>query len=186
MSRFCWTVAACLLTTPLLAQTPVVLNVAAPELAERPESEWINSKPRKLADLRGRVVVLHFWTFGCINCIHNQPHYKSWQERYARKGVTQIGVHTPESDGERDVEQVREAARKAKLDYPIVIDGDGQIWKTWGNRWWPCTYLIDKRGVVRYRWDGELNWKEARGEELMRKRIDELLAEPEPQPEKPR
>ncbi|MSR60389.1 MAG: redoxin domain-containing protein [Planctomycetaceae bacterium] len=166
------------------AQTAVELKVAAPELEERPEEEWINSKPLKLADLRGQVVVLHFWTFGCINCIHNQPHYKSWHKKYSKKGLTVIGVHTPETEGERDIEAVRKSAEEKGLEYPIVMDKDAATWKTWGTQWWPCTYLIDKQGVVRYRWDGELNWKNTKGEAMLRKRIEALLAEPGPKPDK--
>lgn len=93
-----------------------------------------------------------------------------------------IGIHTPELDNERDVATVREKAKKNGLEYPIAIDNDAKVWNAWGNRYWPSTYLIDKQGFVRYRWDGELNWKETKGEEIMRKKIDELLAEPEKKP----
>jgi len=167
---------ALLLTS--IAAGQVRLKGQAPELEERPGEEWINSEPLKLSDLRGKVVVLHFWTHGCINCVHNQPHYKAWHEKFAKKGVTLIGVHTPETEGERQIENVRKSVEEKGLKYPIVIDNDGAIWKAWDNRWWPCTYLIDKKGTVRYRWDGELNWKGAKGEAAMRKKIQELLAEP--------
>lgn len=160
--------------------TGAELRALAPELVERPEGEWINSKPLKLADLKGKVVVLHFWTFGCINCIHNQPHYKLWHEKFTKKGITMIGVHTPESDGEKDAKAVIKNAEEKGLKYPIVLDSDGKIWKSWDNRLWPTTYLIDKRGILRYRWEGELNWKTAKGEAFMRKKMHELLAEPYP------
>jgi peroxiredoxin len=186
MSCRFWTAffAGLLLTANAHGQAPAELRAEAPELEERPAEEWINSKPLKLADLRGQVVVLHFWTFGCINCIHNQPHYKSWHEKFSEKGVTIIGVHTPETDGERNINSVRKSAKDKGLKYPIVIDQDAKTWNTWGNRWWPCTYLIDKNGIVRYRWDGELNWKKTKGESMMRKKIEELLAEPDPKREK--
>lgn len=161
-------------------QDAVPLKLTAPELEERSEEEWINSSPLKLAELRGRVVVLHFWAFGCINCVHNQPHYKSWHEKYSRRGLTLIGVHTPETERERDIEALRANVKERELPYPIVFDKDGQTWKTWGNRWWPSTYLIDKKGVVRFRWDGELNWKKTKGESMMRRKIEQLLAEPGP------
>ena len=172
-----------LLANSALAQAPVELQVPAPELVERDADQWLNSPPLKLSELRGQVVVLHFWTFGCINCIHNQPHYKNWHEKYSKKGVTLIGVHTPETDADRQIKNVRRSVKETGLKFPIVFDGDGRDWNAWGNRWWPSTYLIDKRGVVRYRWDGELNWKETKGELMMRKRIDELLAEPGPDAE---
>ena len=157
--------------------------VKAPELEARSEDEWVNSKPLKLADLRGQVVVLHFWTFGCINCIHNQPHYKSWHEKYSGKGVTVIGVHTPETEHEKDIDALRRSVEEKKLKYPIVMDKGGQTWMTRGNRFWPSTYLIDKGGNVRYRWDGEFNGKDTKGEAVMRKKIEELLAETAPKSE---
>ena len=97
-----------------------------------------------------------------------------------------IGVHTPESEGEHDVAEVAKKAKENGLEYPIVIDNDIQIWKDWGNRWWPSTYLIDKHGFVRYRWDGELNWKETKGEAIMRNKIEELLKEPGPKNTSPK
>jgi peroxiredoxin len=160
------------------AQQPATFKAKALELEERPESDWINSKPIRLSELRGHVVVLHFWTFGCINCQHNYPALKAWQQRYSKNGVTIIGVHTPETPRERNVENVRKSASQNGLKYPIVFDRDAKTWKTWDNRWWPSTYLIDKNGFVRYRWDGEFNWKKAKGEAIMRAKIDELLAEP--------
>ena len=160
------------------SQQPATFKAKAPELEERPEEEWINSKPLKLSELRGQVVVLHFWTFGCENCQHNYPALKAWQEKYAENGVTIIGVHTPETPREAKIENVRSSARKHGLKYPIVFDKDGRTWKTWDNRWWPSTYLIDKEGFVRYRWDGEFNWKNSKGEAVMRKKIEQLLAEP--------
>ena len=110
------------------------------------------------------MVVLHFWTFGCENCQHNYPALKAWHEKYAEKGVTIIGVHTPETAREARIENVRSSVEESGLKYPIVFDKDARTWKAWGNRWWPSTYLIDKEGFVRYRWDGEFNWKNAKGE----------------------
>ena len=161
-----------------LAQQPATFKAKAPELEERPESDWINSKPLRLSALRGEVVVLHFWTFGCINCQHNYPALKSWQQRYSKKGVTIIGVHTPETSREHQFENVRKSASQNGLKYAIVFDPDAKNWKAWDNRWWPSTYLIDKNGFVRYRWDGEFGWKKAKGEAIMRAKIEQLLAEP--------
>jgi peroxiredoxin len=162
---------------PVFAQRPIVVKAAPPELQERPAADWINSVPLKLSELHGQVVVLHFWTFGCINCIHNQPTYKGWHAKYSQKGVTLIGVHTPETEREKNLDNVRESVKKSGLNYPIVFDRDAKIWKAWRNRWWPCTYLIDKNGFVRYRWDGEFRWKGTNGEQIMQKKIDALLAE---------
>jgi peroxiredoxin len=171
--------------SPATGQQPATFKARPPELEERPAEEWINSKPLKLSELHGQVVVLHFWTFGCINCMHNYPAYKAWQERYAGKGVTIIGVHAPETEHERDLKSVRKSAEKNGLKYPIVLDKDKKTWAAWGNRWWPSTYLIDKQGFVRYRWDGELNWRGTKGEAVMRQKIEQLLAEEGPQSDTP-
>jgi hypothetical protein len=91
--------------------------------------------------------------------------------------VTVIGIHTPETEGEGRIEQVRKKVKANDMQYPIAVDRDAKTWKAWGNQLWPSVYLIDKKGNVRYRWDGELNWKETKGEGIMRKKIEELLAE---------
>jgi peroxiredoxin len=159
------------------AQQPVAMKIPAPEL--KGIDEWINSKPTSLKDLRGKVVVLHFWAFGWINCIRNYPWYTGWHEDFAEKGLVVLGVHTPETEQEKKIEKVRQKVKDNGMKYPIAVDGAGKTWQAWDNRWWPSVYLIDKQGNVRYRWDGELNWKETKGEEIMRKKIEELLAEKE-------
>jgi predicted transcriptional regulator len=90
-----------------------------------------------------------------------------------------IGVHTPESAGEAMLERVRKKVSENKMEYPIAVDTQGKTWAAWGNRYWPSVYLIDKQGNVRYRWDGELSWEKIKGEEIMRGKIEELLAEKE-------
>jgi thiol-disulfide isomerase/thioredoxin len=153
---------------------PPEAGTAAPEFPS--DTEWLQSKPLTLASLRGEVVVVHFWTFGCINCIHNYPVYKAWQEKYAGKGVTIIGVHTPEFANEADVDRVRAKASANGLAFPIAIDNDSRIWKSWDNHFWPSIYLIDKNGRVRHHWDGELHLETVEGGRFA-SRIDELLAE---------
>jgi thiol-disulfide isomerase/thioredoxin len=148
---------------------------AAPEFA--PGTEWLQSKPLTLASLRGQVVIVHFWTFGCINCIHNYPAYKAWQRQYGGKDVTIVGIHTPEFERETDLKQIRAKAEQNGLTFAIAVDNNRQNWKNWRNRYWPSIYLIDKKGQVRYRWEGELDSAMTKGERLMRQRIDELLAE---------
>jgi peroxiredoxin len=150
---------------------------AAPEFVE--DTDWLQSKPLTLAGLRGQVLVVHFWTFGCINCKHNYPAYKAWQEAYTDKGVTIVGIHTPEFESEADLKQIRAQAEKHGLKFPIVVDNGGKNWKAWDNHYWPTIYLIDKKGRVRYHWEGELDSEKTKGEEIMRKHIDELLAEKE-------
>jgi peroxiredoxin len=159
------------------ADSPEKVEMDAPEFAK--DTEWLQSKPLTMASLRGQVVVVHFWTFGCINCIHNYPAYKAWQEKYAGKGVTIVGIHTPEFEREADVKKIRAKAEENGLKFPIVVDKDSQNWKNWKNQYWPSVYLIDKKGKVRYRWEGELDSEKTKGEALMRERIEELLAEKE-------
>ena len=142
----------------------------------QPVETWINSQPLTLAQLRGKVVVLHFWTFGCINCVHNYPAYKDWQQRFAGKDVTIVGIHTPESQGERNVEAIRQKMKDNGLKFPVAVDNEKRNWKAWANNIWPAVYLIDKKGYVRHWWYGELNWAGAQGEKYMRAQIEALLA----------
>ena len=151
------------------------VGCVAPEL--RDVTAWINSQPITLKQLRGKVVVVHFWAFGCINCIRNLPHYQGWQEKFGKDGVTIIGIQTPETDSERKLENLKRNVIERKIEYPVVFDGASENWKAWGNNMWPSVYLIDKQGRVRNWWYGELNWEGAKGEEFLRKRIAELLAE---------
>jgi peroxiredoxin len=146
----------------------------APEFPAK--AEWVQGGPLKMAELRGKVVVLHFWTNGCINCIHNYPTYRAWQKQYAGKGLTLVGVHTPEFAVEAPTKRVLTKAKQNALEFPIVLDNDGAIWKDWGNRYWPAIYLVDRKGKVRHRWEGELHLKTAEGKAFAA-HIDELLAE---------
>jgi peroxiredoxin len=150
--------------------------VRAPEI--RGVEPWINSAPLTLADLRGKVVVFHFFTFGCINCIHNQPAYKDWHDRFSGRDAVVLGIHTPEGEGDRNVDRVRKAIQDQGILYPVAVDNKKQTWTSWSNHTWPAVYLIDKEGYVRYWWYGELNWQGAEGEKLFREKIAELLAEP--------
>jgi len=152
------------------------ITFAAPKLTDEPD--WINSPPLSSDQLHGKVVALHFYACGCINCQRNFPWYKDWHKSFHDRGLVVLGIQTPETESERVVEKVREAARENGLEYPIVVDLEKRNWNAWGNTMWPATYLIDKRGRVRYWWYGELDWQGAGGQNLLRARIEELLAEP--------
>jgi peroxiredoxin len=154
------------------------IGVYAPEF-EAPAA-WINSEPLKMSDLRGQVVVVHFYAFGCGNCIANYPWYRQWQTDYAGKGVTLVGIHTPETEAEHDIESVRRKARAANLTFPILVDNNKRNWLAWSNKVWPSVYLVDKAGRVRNWRYGELNWKGMQGQQRMRARIDALLKEKTP------
>jgi peroxiredoxin len=148
----------------------------APELVD--SGEWINSSsPLRLSDLRGQVAVVNFYACGCINCIRNYPWYREWHEKFKDKGVVLIGIHTPETSGERESATVRRKAAEEKLAYPLLIDGKSENWNAWGNSMWPSVYLIDKQGYLREFWPGELKWQGNDGEKHMREKIEQLLAE---------
>ncbi|MEX2170330.1 MAG: redoxin domain-containing protein [Pirellulales bacterium] len=147
----------------------------APEFTE--VETWLNSPALSMESLRGQVVVVHFFAFGCINCVNNYPWYREWQDDFHGRAVTMIGIHTPETQAETDVEQLREKLRDNDLRFPVAVDNQKQNWQAWSNSMWPSVYLIDKQGRVRYWWYGELDWQGAGGQKLARQRIDELLAE---------
>ena len=149
--------------------------IRAPELAAA--TAWINSGPLTLANLRGRVVVLHFWTLGSMSCIRNHPEYSGWHEKYSGKGLTVIGIHIPETEGEKNLDAVREKVKEHDISYPVAVDNDRKTWDAWTNSVWPSVYLIDKQGYIRSWWYGELNLKGAEGEKIMRDKIEELLGE---------
>ena len=146
----------------------------APELA--PSDTWINAKPLSLAALRGKIVILHFYAFECVNCQRNLPIYAEWHRAFADKGVVVIGVQTPETEAEKDPGKVIAAAKEAGIDYPVAFDGDSATWKAWGNTMWPTVYVIDQQGYLRVWWQGELNWQGAKGDEVISTAVEKLLA----------
>lgn len=138
---------------------------------------WINTEPLDWKRLEGKVVAVHFWAFGCSNCVHNLPHYQAWHEKFADRGLVVLGFHTPETQAERVADSVRAKVAEFQIKYPVAIDGGAKNWDAWATRWWPSVYLVDKRGYVRYWWYGELNWQGAQGEAYLRGKIEALLAE---------
>jgi hypothetical protein len=109
--------------------------------------------------------------------VRNYPWYKGIWKDLKDKGVVVIGIHTPETEGEKNVDAVRKKVEEAGLTFPIAVDNKGTMWKRYGNQLWPSIYVFDKQGIARWAWFGELGWKGARGEEHMRKKIEELLKE---------
>ena len=147
-------------------------SAIAPDLAS---GNWINSEPLKVRDQRGRVVLFEFWTFGCINCRNTLPFIKSWHDRYQDKGLTVVGVHSPEFDEERDVEKVRSEVASLGIHYPVVTDNDYQTWNAYNVEAWPTMFLLDKQGRIRWKHVGEGDYAEAE------RMIQQLLAEKEAQ-----
>lgn len=117
--------------------------------------EWINSPPLTPAGLRGKVVLVEFWTFSCINWRREAPYVRAWSDKYARHGLVVIGVHSPEFDFEKDVDNVRRAASQIGVSYPVAVDSHHAIWRAFNNNYWPALYLIDANGRIRHRHFGE-------------------------------
>lgn len=148
------------------ASLPLLYN--APELVGL--ENWINSKPiSSMEELRGKVVLVDFWTYSCINCIRTLPYLESWQEKYAADGLVILAIHAPEFQFERKFENVQKAVKDFGLTYPVVQDNDFKTWRAYNNRYWPAKYLIDQNGVVRFTHFGEGNYDETE------KHIAELL-----------
>ena len=136
---------------------------------------WINSDPLTMTELQGRVVLIDFWTYTCINCIRTYPFLKLWNSRYADDGLVIVGVHTPEFEFEKDFDNVADASQKDGIVWPIAQDNDFRTWRAFSNRFWPAKYLIDKDGLVRYTHFGEGAYAET--EEIIRELLIEAGAE---------
>ena len=123
--------------------------------------QWLNSgSALSLSDLRGSVVLLDFWTFGCINCQRTQPYLNEWHAKFGNRGLRVVGIHSPEFDYERDVGNVRDALLAAGIRYPVALDNDFRTWREWSQRFWPARYLIDREGIVRLVHYGEGAYEE--------------------------
>ena len=121
---------------------------------------WYNSAPLSLDSLRGKVVLVEFWTRECINCIHVLPHTRALYDTYSKDGLVVIGVHTPEYDEERDPAALQAALRQYGIIWPVAVDNESRIWNAYGNRYWPALYLIDRNGQVVYRHYGEGDYEQ--------------------------
>lgn len=131
--------------------------------------QWINSEPLHMEQLRGKVVLVDFWTYSCINCIRTQPYLNAWYESYHDQGLEIVGVHAPEFEFEKQADNVEKAVRDAGIRYPVALDNDYGTWSAYKNRYWPAKYLIDAEGRIRYFHAGEGNYEETE------KAIRELL-----------
>jgi thiol-disulfide isomerase/thioredoxin len=150
---------------------------AAPDFAGN--ERWFNTangRPLSLRELRGKVVLVDFWTYTCINCVRTLPYLKAWDREYRDKGLVIVGVHTPEFSFERDPGNVGAAVRREGLRYPVAQDNRYATWEAYGNRYWPAKYLIDARGQVRYTHFGEGEY--ARTERNIRTLLAEAGAGP--------
>lgn len=163
-----------------------VKAAAAPDVSSQGEmpslsgaSAWLNSPALTSESLRGKVVLVDFWTFDCINCQHSIPHVNEWAKKYEKDGLVVIGVHTPEYPYERVIDNVRKRVARLGLNYPIAIDNDYAIWRAFDNQYWPAHYLVDARGQIRYSHFGEGAYEEQ--EQVIRGLLDEArMAAPAP------
>lgn len=128
---------------------------------------WLNSQPLTMAKLKGKVVMLDFWTFDCINCQHTLPHVRELNTKYSGEKFVLIGVHTPEFEFERKRENVEHAVRRFGIKYPVALDSENATWKLYGNQYWPRQTLVDVSGKVRWEHIGEGDYEE----------IDEMVQE---------
>jgi thiol-disulfide isomerase/thioredoxin len=135
--------------------------------ALKPGGDWFNSKPTTLAQLRGKVVLVDFWTYSCINCLRTLPHLKAWDAAYRSRGLVILGVHTPEFAFEHVSSNVRDAVKRLGVRYPVVQDNDFGTWNNFGNQYWPAEYMIDRSGHIRHIHFGEGSYGETEG--LIRK-----------------
>lgn len=168
-----------------IAASVAALTFAAPSLGgdtavsdqrQAPEFQgidtWLNSQPLTASDLRGKVVLVDFWTYTCINCLNHLPYVQEWNEKYKDKGLVVVGVHTPEFAFEKSTRNVQDAIQRLKIRYAVAQDNGYATWKAFNNQYWPAVYLIDKQGKIVYSHFGEGSYGETE------KKIQALLAEP--------
>lgn len=153
-----------------LRPAEAMLGKPAPDILN---PTWLNSAPLRMADLRGKVVMVEFWTFGCYNCRNVEPYVKQWYRQYADQGFLVIGVHSPEFSHEREVENVKRYMTEHDIRFPVPIDNEFSTWNRYGNRYWPAMYLIDKRGIIRYVKIGEGGYSDT--ERQIQALLDEQL-----------
>lgn len=142
-------------TTPIGSSDGLVAGNQSPTAPEFAPGTWINSKPLTLKGLRGRVVLVQFWTFGCYNCRNTLPAVKKWDTRYRDKGLTIIGVHSPEFEREKNIDNLRHEVSSLGIRYAVVTDNDYETWRAYGIDAWPTVVILDKEGRIRWTHVGE-------------------------------
>ena len=153
--------------TPVAVRLPIEGDI--PSLGNA--TGWLNSQPLTAAGLRGKVVLVQFWTYTCINWLRTLPYVRAWAEKYKDQGLVVIGVHSPEFEFEKNLENVRWAANDMRVDYPIAIDSDHAVWRAFQNQYWPAIYFVDAKGHIRHHQFGEGDYEQSE------RIIQQLLAE---------
>jgi thiol-disulfide isomerase/thioredoxin len=161
---------------PLMLTAFVVAAMGTPARTSELDSlssatDWINSPPLTAEGLQGRVVLVQFWTYSCVNWIRTLPYVRAWAEKYRDQGLVVIGVHAPEFEFEKRPDNARWGAKHFGVDYPVAVDNGFSIWRAFGNQYWPALYLIDGRGRIRYTHFGEGEYEQSE------RKIQKLLAE---------
>ena len=118
-------------------------------------SNWFNSAPLNMTDLRGKVVLVDFWTYGCVNCVNTLPHVTELYAKYRDRGLVVVGVHTPEFPFERSASNVQAALKRHGITYPVAQDNNSQTWNAYRNQYWPAQYIVDQSGKIVFQHDGE-------------------------------
>jgi thiol-disulfide isomerase/thioredoxin len=163
---------------PAGAQDTQSIVGASPLYSLSGATGWINSKPLTSSELKGKVVLVDFWDYSCINCIRAVPYVRAWAAKYKDSGLVVIGVHTPEFDFEKDMPNVQKAVQKFNMSYPIALDSNYKIWNAFHNQYWPAEYFIDAKGKVRYEHFGEGDYDKS--EQWIQKLLKEANAQPMP------
>ena len=158
------------------AAPPMGGAVKAGEARQAPEFQqidtWLNSEPLKLEALRGKVVLVDFWTYTCINCLNHLPYVQEWHQKYKDQGLVVVGVHTPEFAYEKSTRNVQDAIKRLQIKHAVAQDNSYGTWRAFNNQYWPAVYLIDKQGKIVYSHFGEGSYG------TTEKKIQALLAEP--------
>ena len=142
-----------------MVRAAAAMTATLPDLGAMPElaggTQWINSPAITRADLKGKVTLVEIWTYGCYNCLNALPHIKETAAKYKAAGLVTIGVHTPEFDREKIATNVSRRVQELGVTFPVVMDNDFAIWRSFNNRFWPSVYIVDKQGRIRFHHDGE-------------------------------
>ncbi len=172
----CWGVLAD--RTIVVAQEPSSIVGSSPLYGLSGATGWINSKPLTAKELKGKVVLVDFWTYSCINCLRSLPYIRAWANKYKDSGLVVIGVHTPEFDFEKELPNVQKAVQKFGITYPVALDSNHAIWDAFHNEYWPAHYFIDAKGRVRFEHFGEGNYDQS--ERWIQQLLKEANAKPMP------
>ncbi|RXH21642.1 thioredoxin [Bradyrhizobium nanningense] len=150
--------------TPVVTADAAPIQVAAASQQSAPDfagiNTWFNSKPLSLTELRGKVVLVDFWTYGCVNCVNTLPHVTELYAKYRDKGLVVVGVHTPEFPFERSASNVQAALKRHGITYPVAQDNDSRTWSAYRNQYWPAQYIIDQSGKIVFQHAGEGSYDE--------------------------